>query len=76
MTKVVKPIGETLKKAWEWLNGKKTNIAALALLVVKILMMAGVNVPVNIMEIIDLFLYTFLGIGLGHKAMKNGKLIK
>lgn len=76
MTEIVKPTGEKLKKWWVWLNGKKTNIAAGALLIIKALTMCGVPVPPQALEIIDLLFYSLLGIGLGHKAIKNKPAIK
>jgi len=67
---------KTLKKIWDWLNGKKTNIAAGALLIIKVLMMCGVPIPAPALEIMDLLFYSLLGIGLGHKAVKNKPSIR
>lgn len=76
MTEIIKPTGEKLKKWWDWLNGKKTNIASGALLIIKVLTLCGVPVPPQALEIIDLLLYSLLGIGLTHKAVKNEDTIK
>lgn len=67
---------EKLKKWWDWLNGKKTNIAAGVLLIIKVVMLFGVHIPPQVLEIIDLLLYSLLGIGLTHKAVKNEGTIK
>jgi hypothetical protein len=71
MTEVVKTSGEKLKQLWQWFNGKKTNIAAFALFTLKIVMLFGVHIPPDVLEIIDLGLYALLGVGLTHKAVKN-----
>ena len=73
MTEVVRTTGDKLKELWRWLDGKKTNIAAFALFTLKVVMLFGVNIPVDVLEIIDLGLYALLGVGLTHKAVKNEK---
>lgn len=76
MTEIIKPTGEKLKKWWDWLSGKKTNIAAGALLIIKVATLCGVPIPAQVIEIIDLLFYSLLGIGLGHKVMKNKPTLK
>ncbi len=73
MTEIVKPAKDKMKAFWRWLDGKKTNIAALALFTLKIVMLFGVKIPVDVLEIIDLGLYALLGVGLTHKAVKGDK---
>ena len=56
-----------MSKAWEWLNGRKTLIAALIAVVILRLQDNGVEVPVWLQTINDVF----LALGIAHKAAKS-----
>ena len=66
---------EKLKTAWEWLDGKKTTIGALFMLVSQILRVLGVNEWADFMdqitETLGLAGSNIALVGLLHKAKKQ-----
>lgn len=55
--------------AWNWLNGRKTQIALVAAVALSILARRGVAIPDEVYMIADLL----LGVGVIHKAAKTAR---